>query len=181
MKLAFDDRASRGLVGLLAFVVWTAVAIVHAPEKAADFYVFWTAGQHASAPYDPAIIAAMKVRFHIVGQVPFVYPPTFLLLVWPFAQLPLALAYPLWTGLSAALFFYAAAHVVRPAWAAVALFIAPPVVLAIAPGQTSLVVGAAMMFGWLALKERPALAGLVFAIAACIKPQAMLLAPVVLW
>lgn len=168
-------------IAALAFVVWAAFTAIHAPEKAADFDVFWTAGRHAAAPYDPAIIAALQAQFHVGGQIPFAYPPTFLLLVWPFAQAPLGLAYPLWTGLSAALFFYAAAHLVRPAWLTLGLFIAPPVVLAIAPGQTSLAVGAAMIGGWLTLKDRPAVAGVLFAVAACIKPQAMLLAPIVLW
>ena len=176
-----DGRGMRVAIAALAFVVWAGFTATHAPQKAADFDVFWTAGRHAAAPYDPAIIAALRARFHVGGQIPFAYPPTFLLFVWPFAQLPLALAYPLWTGLSAALFFYAAAHLVRPAWLTLGLFIAPPVVLAIAPGQTSLIVGAAMIGGWLTLKDRPALAGALFAVAACIKPQAMLLAPIVLW
>ena len=167
-------------LALLAFLVWSAFAAWHAQTQAADFYVFWTAGAHATAPYDPAIIAALQATYHIDGAVPFVYPPTFLLLAWPFAQLPLALAYPLWTGLSAAAFFYAAAHVVRPNWATIGLFISPPVVLAIAPGQTSLLVGAAMIGGWLSLKRRPVLAGVLFALAACIKPQAMILAPILL-
>jgi len=142
--------------------------------------VFWTAAGHAAAPYDPAIIERLQAAYHIDGAVPFVYPPTFLLLAWPFAQLPLAIAYPLWTGLSAAAFFYAAAHVVRPNWATIGLFVAPPVVLAIAPGQTSLLVGAAMIGGWLSLKQRPVLAGVLFAVAACIKPQAMILAPILM-
>jgi hypothetical protein len=38
-----------------------------------------------------------------------------------------------------------------------------------------------MIAGWLGRDERPRLAGLAFAAAACIKPQAMILAPVVLW
>jgi len=176
-----DDRRLRLAIAALGFVMWSAVAAFHAPRTPADFYVFWTAARHAAAPYDPAIMTALQAQFHVSGQIPFAYPPTFLLLVWPFAQIPLALAYPLWTGLSAALFFYASAHLVRPAWLSLGLFIAPPVVLAIAPGQTSLLVGAAMIGGWLSLKHRPAWAGVLFAIAACIKPQAMLLAPIVLW
>jgi multidrug transporter EmrE-like cation transporter len=149
--------------------------------KPADYYVFWEAARHTSAPYDPALITALEARLHITGAWPFVYPPTFLLLAWPFAQFPLAIAYPLWTGVSAALFTYAASHLVKPAWASLALFVVPPVVLAIAPGQTSLMVGAAMIGGWLLRDERPRLAGLLFAAAVCIKPQAMILAPVVLW
>jgi Gpi18-like mannosyltransferase len=70
---------------------------------------------------------------------------------------------------------------IRPVWATAVLFIVPPVVLAVAPGQTSLLVGAAMIGGFLLLERRPALAGVLFAVAACIKPQAMILAPIVLW
>ena len=180
MKLS-DPRIQRLGVAVLALVVWSGFAAWHAHREAADFYVFWTAAGHAAAPYDPAIITQLQATYHIDGAVPFVYPPTFLLLAWPFAQLPLAIAYPLWTGLSAALFFYAAAQLIRPVWATLALFVAPPLVLAISPGQTSLLIGAAIIAGWLSLEKRPALAGLLFGIAACIKPQALLLAPIVLW
>jgi multidrug transporter EmrE-like cation transporter len=176
-----SDRIVRAGLALAAFAVWSVFAAVHAHLKPADYYVFWEAARHWQAPYDPALITALEARLHITGAWPFAYPPTFLLLAWPFAQLPLALAYPLWTGVSAALFIYAAAHLVKPPWAALALFIAPPVVLAISPGQTSLIVGAAMIGGWLWREDRPRLAGILFAVAACIKPQAMILAPVVLW
>jgi len=176
-----DPGTARLGLAVLAFAVWSAFAAWHAQHQAADFYVFWTAARHVAAPYDPAIIAHLQATYHIDGALPFVYPPTFLLLAWPFAQLPLALAFPLWTGLSAALFFYAAAHLIRPAWATLGLFIVPPIVLAISPGQTSLAIGAAVIAGWLSLERRPALAGALFAVAACIKPQAMLLAPILLW
>jgi multidrug transporter EmrE-like cation transporter len=181
MIRAPSDRMVRAGLAVAAFAVWSVFAAVHAQVKPADYDVFWEAARHWQAPYDPALIAALEARLHITGAWPFAYPPTFLLVAWPFAQLPLALAYPLWTGLSAALFTWAAAHLVKPAWAAAALFIVPPVVLAISPGQTSLMVGAAMIGGWLCRADRPRLAGLLFAIAACIKPQAMILAPLVLW
>jgi hypothetical protein len=171
----------RAALAALAFAVWSCFAAIHAQVKPADFYVFWTAARHAAAPYDPAIIAELEKALHITGAWPFVYPPTFLLAIWPFGQLPLAVAYPLWTGLSAALFVYAAAHLVKPAWATLGLFIVPPVVLAISPGQTSLIIGAAVIGGWLMRERRPALAGVLFGLAACIKPQAMILAPIVLW
>ena len=179
--LKLSEPRQRAGLAVLAFAVWSLFAAIHAHVKPADFYVFWTAARHASAPYDPQIIAELERALHITGAWPFVYPPTFLLAIRPFGALPLALAYPLWTGISAALFIYASAHLVKPAWAALGLFIAPPVVLAISPGQTSLIVGAAMIGGWLALEKRPAAAGVLFAIAACIKPQAMILAPIVLW
>jgi len=165
----------------LAFVACGLFAAIHEQVKPADFYVFWAAARHASAPYDPAIVSALKATYHVKGAWPFAYPPTFLLFVWPFALAPVLIAYPLWTAFSAGLFAFAASAMVRPAWACALLLIAPPVVLAVSPGQTSLLVGAAMIGGFSLLEEYPRLAGVLFAVAVCIKPQAMILAPLVLW
>ncbi len=175
------EHLTRFAVTLTALIVWTGFAAWHMHVKAADFYVFWAAARHWQAPYDPAVISRLQASLHITGAWPFVYPPTFLLAAWPFGRLPLEIAYPLWTGVTSALFFLAASFMVKPGWTTLALFVIPPVVLAIAPGQTSLLVGAAMIGGFVALEKRPRLAGLLFAVAACIKPQAMILAPVVLW
>jgi multidrug transporter EmrE-like cation transporter len=164
-----------------AFAVGYALSAARTGHGAPDFYVFWTAAQHWQAPYDPAIIARLQAAIHLGGIWPFAYPPTFLLFVWPFAQLPLNLAYPLWTGLQCALFFFAAAHLVRPAWATALLAICPVVFFAAELGQTSLLIGAAMIGAWLNRETRPALAGVLLGIAACIKPQALVLAPIVFW
>ena len=148
---------------------------------APDFYVFWTAARHWQAPYDPAIIAHLEAQIHLGGVWPFAYPPTFLVLVWPFTLAPLPLAYPLWTGLEAALFVFAAAGLVRPAWATVLLAATPVVFFAAALGQTSLIVGGAMIGAWQLRETRPAVAGALLGLAACVKPQALVLAPVVFW
>jgi hypothetical protein len=70
---------------------------------------------------------------------------------------------------------------VKPAWASAALVITPVVFFSAELGQTSLIVGAAVIGGWLLRDSRPAVAGVLFGLAACIKPQAMILAPIVLW
>ncbi|HEY1426863.1 MAG TPA: glycosyltransferase family 87 protein [Caulobacteraceae bacterium] len=164
-----------------AFAIAYALAAWRIGHGAPDFYVFWTAAQHWRTPYDPAIVAQLQASIHLSGVWPFAYPPTFLLVAWPFAQAPLGVAYPLWTGLESAAFIFAAAHLVKPAWATAALALAPVVFFSAELGQTSLIVGAAVIGGWVLRDRRPALAGLLFGIAACIKPQAMLLAPIVLW
>jgi hypothetical protein len=179
--MAFAARHARLILALLAFVVAATLSAARIGHGAPDFYVFWTAAKHWSAPYDPAIIAALERSIHLSGVWPFVYPPSFLVFVWPFTLAPLTLAYPLWTGLSAGLFFYAAAGVVRPAWATAVLALAPVVFFSAELGQTSLVVGAAALTGWQARDARPLIAGALFGLAACIKPQAMILAPVILW
>ena len=147
---------------------------------APDFYVFWTAAQHWSAPYDPAAIAAMQAQFHLHGTWPFAYPPTFLLFVYPFSLAPLQIAYPLWTGVSAAFFVFTASRLIKPAWGAAVLMVVPPVFFSAMLGQTTLLMGAAMLGGWLLIERRPALAGVLFAIAACIEPLAMIW-PIVLF
>jgi len=164
-----------------AFAIAYALSAWRIGHGAPDFYVFWTAARHWNTPYDPALVAQLQAALRLKGAWPFAYPPTFLVLAWPFAQLPLALAYPLWAGLESAAFIFAAAHLVRPAWATAALALAPVVFFSAELGQTSLVVGAAVIGGWVLRDRRPALAGVLFGIAACVKPQAMLLAPIVLW
>jgi hypothetical protein len=164
-----------------AFAVAYVLSALRIGHGAPDFYVFWAAARHWQAPYDPRVIAHLQAMIHLSGTWPFAYPPTFLLLAYPFALLPLTIAYPLWTGLSAAVFVFAGAQVVRPSWAAAILLVAPPVFISAELGQTSVIIGAAMIGAWRLIERRPALAGLLLAAAACVKPQAMILAPVVLW
>ena len=164
-----------------AFAIAYALSAARIGHGAPDFYVFWTAARHWQTPYDPQIVAQLLAGLHLKGVWPFAYPPTLLLFVWPFAQLPLGLAYPLWVGLESAAFVFAAAHLVKPVWATAALALAPAVFFSAELGQTSLIVGAAVIGGWGLRDTRPALAGMLFGLAACVKPQAMILAPIVLW
>src|SRR6201995_1707469 len=115
MSAAQSETKMRAALALGAFALAYALSAARIGHGAPDFYVFWTAAQHWQAPYDPAIIARLQGAIHLGGAWPFAYPPPFLLFVWPFAELPLNLAYPLWTGLECGLFFFAAAHLVRPA------------------------------------------------------------------
>src|SRR5580704_6051202 len=91
-----------------AFAVAYALSALRIGHGAPDFYVFWTAARHWQTPYDPQIVAQLLAGLHLKGVWPFAYPPTLLLFVWPFAQLPLGLAYPLWVGLESAAFVFAA-------------------------------------------------------------------------
>jgi hypothetical protein len=176
-----SETLQRTALALGAFALGYGLSALRIGHGAPDFYVFWTAAQHWQAPYDPAPVAALEASLHLTGIWPFAYPPTFLLLVRPFALLPLTLAYPLWTGVSCALFIHAAAHSVKPMLAAALLALSPIVFFSAELGQTSLIVGAAMLTGWRWREARPALAGVLFGVAACIKPQSLLLAPLVFW
>ncbi len=176
-----SELLQRLALAAAVFALAFALSALRIGHGAPDFYVFWTAAQHPGAPYDPAIVAELERRIHLGGVWPFVYPPSFLDVVWPFAQLPLTLAYPLWAGLETSLFVLAASALVRPAWAAALLVAAPAVFASADLGQTSLVTGAAMLAAWTWRDSRPALAGALLGLAAAVKPQALLLAPLVFW
>jgi hypothetical protein len=163
------------------FSIAYALAILRVGHGAPDFYVFWTAARHAGAPYDPTIIVRLEQQLGLHGVWPFVYPPTLLLVVWPFAQLPMTLGYAMWTGIETSLLMLAASFVVRPVWATALLALSPVVFFSAELGQTSLLIGAVVLLAWRWRESRPWLAGALFGLAACIKPQAMIVAPLILW
>ena len=176
-----NDTLQRLVLAAAAFVLGFGLSSWRIGHGAPDFYVFWTAAQHWRTPYDPAIISQLEAQIHLKGVWPFAYPPTFLLFAWPFAQLPLTFAYPLWTGLEVRRLLLRRLPLVKPIWATALLALTPVVFFAAMLGQTSLLTGAAMLGAWRIREARPALAGLLLGAAACIKPQAMFLAPVVFW
>ena len=66
----------------------------------------------------------------------------------------------------------------RRLWAPLLLAV-PAVLMAVISGQTSLLMGA-LLFTGATLGNRPLLAGAIFGVAACIKPQVMVLLPLVI-
>jgi hypothetical protein len=165
-----EGRVSRTvLAAQLVFAGFVAVAVALQAHGPADFKIFWAA-QHTSAPYDPAAIA----RVLGPGLRPFSYPPTFLLLTTPLGWISQPVAYVGWVALSAMALVASLRRLAAP----LVLF-APAVFLAGIIGQTSLLMGAALFAG-ATLLSRPMIAGVLFGLAACIKPQVVVLAPLVL-
>ncbi|MEO8176749.1 MAG: glycosyltransferase family 87 protein [Sphingomicrobium sp.] len=108
---------------------------------------------------------------------PFVYPPTGLL--W-FQLLRLAPFWPsfiAWSLLSFAVFWFAAARLFgrAPAWLAAA---SPAVVLGLIPGQTSLLASAGLLAAYSV--RSPLWRGVLLGLTVTLKPQLVLLAPLVL-
>jgi Glycosyltransferase family 87 len=165
--------------GLIAFAAGWVLAAFFLPHQYPDFGVFWTAGRHAFDPrlYDGAYLTAAQSWWPGMTPHPFVYPPTFLLLAWPFGQLPFTAADYLWGGLSCAALVLAARQIVRPAWAALILPLCVPMVMAAAYGQSIFFAGAALVAGLALIERRPWLAGVLIAVAVCLKPQVAILAP----
>lgn len=170
-------RTISGLIWLAAAAAFAVAAVMLAQRMGAspDFDVFWGA-QRTAHPYDPsALAAALSGRAPGEGPRYFAYPPTFMWLAWPLRLIPdLRLAYGLWVAGSC----LAAMAVTGSRWS-VLMLISPSVIFAGMSGQTTLLVGAAVLAG-LRIVERPALAGLLLGAATCIKPQLAGLAPLFL-
>ncbi len=84
MRALLSETRCAAALALGAFALAYALSAVRIGHGAPDFYVFWTAAQHWQAPYDPAIVAHLEAQLHLGGTWPFAYPPSFLLIVWPF-------------------------------------------------------------------------------------------------
>ncbi len=145
-----------------------------------DFAPLWTGVRAGLAEparlYDFAHVSALQGWPLGEGRLrPFAYPPTAALLLAPFAALPYATAYVAWTGVTGGLFLAAAARARLPWW-----FVAlPPAAFVAYTGQVTFLVGGLMLLA-LALKDRAVLAGVLWGLAACVKPQLLVLAPVAL-
>jgi hypothetical protein len=147
---------------------------------AGDFRVFWAAARlPESAAYDQAALTAALMPLGETGLRAFVSPPTLLLAIEPLARMPLWPAYALWTAIGLAL-FVAAGERSAGRLSLLVLPVAPAIHWAVLAGQVTLIVGSLLYGGLVLLARRPVAAGILFACAALLKPQAALLVPVAL-
>jgi Glycosyltransferase family 87 len=150
-----------------------------------DFSVFWAAARLAlerpDLLYNDAAVTLKQVGAIGLtdGIRPWAYPPTAVLPLLPFGQLPYATAFPLFAILSFALFLVSTRHLFdrgKPlAMALVAL--AQPVLFGALNGQMIMIVAAMIITALIILPAAPIRAGVLFGIAATIKPQLLVLAP----
>jgi len=147
--------------------------------RALDFTVFWAAARAPlGAIYDAAELTRLQAT-GLGGLMPFAYPPTFLAVVAPLRLLPFWPAYLAWVGLGSLAYFAAAARLYSRQ-SLVLVTISPAFVMTAVAGQSSLLVAALVLGGFSLLRPRPAVAGALFAAAALIKPQTVVLLPFVL-
>jgi hypothetical protein len=165
--------------------LWTLLSV---QPLGMDFLPLWTAGRfawsHPGQVYDFAAVS------HAQGWLlpgfkwlrPFANPPTALLLLAPLGALPFWPAQALWTALGVGVFGFAGARLApeRPRLALVLIALCPAVVIAAIVGQSVLLASALMVLAIAELERRPRLAGGLIALAAAIKPQIAMLAPVAL-
>jgi hypothetical protein len=163
----FDPVFCAGVLIAIGLAVWIAAGQAAKPGFGPDFFTLWDAAQGS---------AAQAYRFDVSPghSLPFVYPPTLLLFLEPLKGAPRTAAYLGWVALSVGA-FVAAAGVLAGRLAPLVI-LCPLVVFAAVTGQTSLLLGAAILCGLWQLR-RPWLAGVLLGAALCIKPQLLFLLP----
>ena len=186
---ALKRRILWGLVVALAvFGAGDAWKLIHFQPLGVDFLPLWTAGRMVWSPHAPVYDFAAVTHAQdwlLPGfrwMRPFAYPPTALLLLAPFGALPFWPALSLWLGLSVAAFVYAGRRLAgdREGLALILMLLSPAVLLAAMVGQSVILAAALVTLAMVDLKQHPRRAGVWLALAAAIKPQAVLLAPVAL-
>ena len=185
LKLRILWALALALAGLAAGETW---ALVGFQPLGVDFLPLWTAGRlawtDAGHVYDFAAVTRAQAwllpNFHWMR--PYAYPPTALLALAPFGAMPFWPALTLWTALSFGVFLAAGLRLVRgrTGLAAALMILSPAVVLGALAGQTVVLAAGLAAFSIAELPRRPRLAGVLIALAAALKPQAALLAPVAL-
>ena len=151
-----------------------------------DFLEFWGAARLAlsgnpSAAYDNAALHAVQSAAATFGsrsaELPFPYPPAYLLLLLPFAVLSFPVAMVAWSLSTFAFYLFAARRLFpRSGWLAAAF---PAVFANAAIGQNGFLTAGLFMSGLSLLSLFPFAAGLVLG-CLVIKPQLAMLLPVAL-
>ncbi|WP_233833949.1 glycosyltransferase family 87 protein [Paraburkholderia sp. ZP32-5] len=184
------------VVMMTAWVVTSHGFTVHtASRPGADFSIFWSAsyallhGSAAQVYYHPSFDRIQQTLFTNLGHVsmmPWLYPPTFLVLIAPLALLPPLAMYFVFTAGGITLFTAGTLRVSglvsslkgsRFAWLVVAAM--PCAFVPAMFGQNSLLTAGIAVFALYWLPRKPVLAGLCIGLLA-IKPQLALLFPLVL-
>ncbi len=151
-----------------------------------DFLAVWGAARlalagHAAAAYDNAALHAVEAAaatFSSAGaELPFPYPPAYLLLVIPFGLMAFPFAMAAWSLSTFAFYMVAARRLARRSgWLAAAF---PAVYANMAIGQNGFLTAGIFMAGLSLLATFPLVAGL-FLGCLVMKPQLALLVPVAL-
>ncbi len=172
-----------GLAVIAAPQIWT---LLNFQPLGIDFLPLWTAGRmawaHPERVYDFAAVSHAQdwLLPHLKWPRPYIYPPTTLLLLAPFGCLPFWPALTAWVALGLGVFLYAGARLAQRnrQLALVLMALSPAAVLAALVGQSVLLAAGLILLAVIELEHRPRLGGALFALAAAIKPQAALLAPI---
>jgi len=168
------------LVALLAVLAVSSarLILILAPAQpfGVDFFPLWAGARAAMTDprqlFDFAHVTALQGWPLGPRLRPYVYPPSALILLAPFAWLPMTAAYAAWTASTGAFYLWAARRAGAPIW----LVLFPMVTLVAICGQVTYAVGGLCLTA-LSLRGRPLIAGVLLGMAAALKPQVLVLAP----
>ncbi len=181
------------LLLLPALGVFTAYATLSylVPIQAGDFVALWSYAclvheYSATQLYDPIWLHVRQIELGMNPDwdLPFHYPPLFLLITWPLGLLSLRMAYHVWVVSTFAAFACSLAGLrtggTKMNWLLLFfVLVAPGTTVGVVFGQTGFLSGALLIGGMRLIGTRPLLGGLLLAFLAY-KPQFGLLIPVAL-
>lgn len=185
-----------GVVGLLAvfFVFDVASRIARldfhssnlGKSPVTDFFAYYAGARFLlahgplSALYDPEAFRVFQASLgtKLSGTLPFIYPPTYALLILPLGLLPYPAAFLLWQAVTLGLFAISLRKAGLTAAELTATLIAPAAIVNMAAGQNGFLTSALLVGGMALLTSRPLSAGSLFGLLT-FKPQLGLLLPVV--
>jgi hypothetical protein len=151
-----------------------------------DFFGFWSLARflasHAPAQlYDNPVLAAFQRQLDpgFAASFPCLYPPSFLLLLWPFGQMSYGVARVTWLSISLLVFLFAVCGTRWRRPVALAAALVPATTVCLIYGQNGLLSAALMIGGVRLARGRPALAGILFGVL-IYKPQLGVLIPLAL-
>lgn len=113
---------------------------------------------------------------HGVGFAPFMYPPTFILLIAPLAYLPYWWSWLLWVGVTSIPYLAAMRSILAGPFRWPIALAAPPVFYNVVYGQTGFISGGLIALGLILLRQRPVWAGIFIGLAS-VKPHLGILIP----
>jgi hypothetical protein len=182
------------VVALVCYVLFIVIYLYKAvwlPREyisplAIDFLPFWGSsylalhGQAVDA-YNLNVLANVESSAisHSVGILPWLYPPTFLLFVYPLALLPWKIAAVLFLGGSYVLFIRAIYAIVPCRKSILIASAFPGAALVAISGQNGLLTASLAALGLASLGRRPVVAGICFGLL-CMKPHLAVLIPLAL-
>ena len=134
----------------------------------------------AATIYDPVLFNALlreNLLFTKEGSLNWQYPPTYLLLIAPFAFMPYLVAAPLWSGLTAFGFFAALRLLTRDRLFLFAVMASPAAYVAFITGQNGFFTAGLFIIAALLPHKRPILAGIAAGLLT-VKPHLAVLIPI---
>ncbi|MGF6726247.1 hypothetical protein P3T43_005636 [Paraburkholderia sp. GAS41] len=161
----------------------------HRPDfgpLAMDFLPFWSASflalhRHAIDAYNLVALTAVETQAisREPGILPWLYPPTFLLMVYPLALLSFKFAAMAFLGATLALFVRVMCAIVPGRQTVLVALAFPGAALVLVCGQNGLLTAGIAGLGLVLLRRQPLIAGVCLGLL-CIKPHLAMLFPLAL-